>query len=315
MVAERSSAARSVIDFLASQPQYAEHLEPIRQAVGGRWQTPLEASYGSGLLVVASQRDLFVGRRPAVFVEHGAGQSYGDRNPGYSGGDHRENVRLFICPNETVAARNQARYPDARSVAVGCPKLDPWAGRRPNGGLVAIGFHWPCGICPEAGTAFPHYSGALGGLSRVFGGILGHGHPRWFEALRTPYIDAGIEPVSSFETILERAAVYVVDNSSTGWEALAVGIPVVWLNAPWYRRDVEHGLRFWTHADSGVQVDDPEDLVAGIEHALADPPQIRERRAAAVAHVYGEMDGKATDRAAQAIEDLVREQADGDTVR
>lgn len=296
------------IDFLATQPQYEAHLEPIREAVGGRFQTRLEASYGTGLLVVASQRDLFVGRRPAVFVEHGAGQTYSDSNPGYAGGDHRENVRLFLCPNETVAARNQARYPDARVAVVGCPKLDAWAGRRPAGTEVAVAFHWPCAVAPEAGSAWDHYYGALRGLSARFGRVLGHGHPRWIDALTGPYTAALVTPVRDFEEVLERASVLAVDNSSVGWEAMALGIPVVWLNAPAYRRDVEHGLRFWEWADSGVQVDEPEDLVAGIERALADPPEIRRRRAEAVAHVYGDVDGKAAHRAAQAIEELVREQ-------
>jgi hypothetical protein len=297
-----------MLDFLASQSQYRDHLEPIREAVGGRFVTRLEASYGKGLLVVASQRDLFVGRRPAIFVEHGAGQTYSDSNPGYSGGDHRENVELFICPNETVAARNQARYPQAKVAVVGCPKLDAWAGRRRTGDTVAVTFHWPCSVAPEAGSAWDHYYGALSALVSRFGQVLGHGHPRWIDALTGPYTAARVTPVRELEEVFERASVLVVDNSSAGWEAMAVGIPVVWLNSPSYRRDVEHGLRFWTWADSGVQVNRPEDLVAGIETALADPPQIRQRRAEAVAHVFGDIDGKAAHRAALAIEELVREQ-------
>jgi hypothetical protein len=295
-----------MLDFLASQPHYREHLRPIADEIGGRFVTRLEASYGKGLLVVASQRDLFVGRRPAVFVEHGAGQTYSDSNPGYPGGEHRENVQLFICPSERVADLNRRRYPEARYAVVGCPKLDRWAGLKPHGTEIAIGFHWPCGIAPEAGTAFEHYSGALSGLVRHFGHILGHGHPRWGEGLTASYVAAGIKPVQTFEEVLERASVYITDNSSAGWEAMAVGIPVVWLNAPWYRRNVEHGLRFWEWADSGVQVDGPEELVAGVETALADPPAIHQRRAEAVAHVYGELDGKAAFRAGQAIEELMR---------
>lgn len=294
-----------MLDFLASQPQYRDHLEPIADALSGRFVTRLEASYGEGLLVVASQVDLFIGRRPAVFVEHGAGQTYSDSNPGYAGGDHRENVRLFICPSERVAGLNRARYPQARSVAVGCPKLDRYAGREPDGTEVGIGFHWPCGISPESGTAWEHYSGALSGLVSHFGSVLGHGHPRWGARLTADYVAAGIEPVEDLYEVFERASVYVTDNSSAGWEAMAVGIPVVWLNAPWFRRDVEHGLRFWALADSGVQVNSPSRLIEGIERALEDPPEQRERRREAVTEVYGDMDGKATQRAVEAIRELM----------
>lgn len=295
-----------MIDFLATQPQYEEHLEPIRAAVGGRFVSRMDASYGSGLLCVASQRDLFVGRRPAVFVEHGAGQTYSDANPGYAGGEHRENVELFICPSERVAARNRARYPDARYAVVGCPKLDKWAGHEVTGHAVAFAFHWACSISPETGTAWKYYETAIADVVAEFDEVLGHGHPRIFPALSAPYTAAGAEPVAHLEEVFARASVLVVDNSSVGWEAMALGIPVVWLNAPQYRKNVEHGLRFWEWADSGVQVDEPEDLVAGIERALADPPEIRERRAEAVAHVYGDIDGKASHRAAEAIEELVR---------
>lgn len=294
-----------MIEFLASQPHYREHLQPIADELGGTFVSRLEASYGKGLLVVASQRDLFVGRRPAVFVEHGAGQTYSDANPGYPGGEHRENVRLFVCPSERVADLNRQRYPEARYAVVGCPKLDRYAGRRLHGQEVAVAFHWPCGVSPEAGTAYPHYSGALYGLVSRFGRVLGHGHPRVMDALTGPYRAAGIEPVLSLEEVFERASVLVVDNSSIGWEAMALGIPVVWMNAPWYRRHVEHGLRFWEFADAGVQVNEPEELIDGIEEALVDIPQVRERRREAVEAIYGSVDGKAAHRAALAIRELM----------
>ena len=57
-----------------------------------------------------------------------------------------------------------------------------------------------------------------------------------------------------FDEVMERSTLYICDNSSTLYEFASTGRPVVVLNAPWFRRDIEHGLRFWEHADVGVSV-------------------------------------------------------------
>lgn len=296
-----------MIEFYATQPHYREHLQPIADELGGRFIAHPGPLPTDELLVVAGAMDLRHGRRPAVFVEHGAGQTYlGSTMANYPGGSNRESVRLFICPSERVANLNRARYPNAEYAVVGCPRLDRWhSGERiPRKETVAVAFHWPVSIPPEAGSAWEHYAAALGRLRAVFGRVIGHAHPRIFKALSGAYRAVGIEPVQDVDEVFERASVLAVDNSSVGWEAMSVGIPVVWLNAPWYRRHVEHGLRFWALADSGVQVDEPSDLVGGIALALADPQQVRERREAAVEEVYAFRDGKAARRAADAIEAL-----------
>jgi hypothetical protein len=56
------------------------------------------------------------------------------------------------------------------------------------------------------------------------------------------------------------ANLLICDNSSLMYEMSYLGRNVVALNAPWYRRDVEHGLRFWQWR--GIQVDTPEELLA-----------------------------------------------------
>jgi len=317
-----------VIDAFASEGHYAAHLQPIWEELQGRgtfWAcgTALDRLDLARLdprpcrrptaddrrVVVASYRDLWMLQGTGhVLVEHGAGQTYSNRSASYSGGHGREAVGLFVCPSECVADRNRRRYPGALAAAVGVPALDAWhRGDRPlgDGSTVAVSFHWNATVAPEARSAYPHFRSALMALAGQYR-VIGHGHPRVFEQLRPIYERCGIEPVADFSKVLDRAAVYVCDNSSTIFEFASTGRPVVLLNAPWYRRDVEHGLRFWEMADVGVQVNEPEDLAAGIAWALEDEPRIAERRAAIVQQVYVATDGKAARRAAEVIEALER---------
>jgi len=115
----------------------------------------------------------------------------------------------------------------------------------------------------------------------------------------------GIEPVEDFEDVLERADLYMCDNSSTLFEFASVGRPVVVLNAPWYRRHIEHGLRFWEAATVGVQVDHPAELRDAVMQALEDPPEQQAARQAAVRIAYTYTDGQASKRAAQEILELL----------
>ena len=101
-----------------------------------------------------------------------------------------------------------------------------------------------------------------------------------------------------FEDVVRRADLYIADNTSTLFEFAALDRPVIVLNAPWYRRGVEHGLRFWEFADVGVQVDDPESLVDAIGRALED--RDGSRRRSIVRALYANL-GDATARAADEL--------------
>lgn len=325
----------TAVDFYASEAHFLDHLLPtflaLRREVRGEFFVTSEAleravalrlAHRSGHpdrhrtrpLAVASGGDLRIASRArgrVVLFEHGAGQSYSNRHISYAGGLGREKVVLFVCPNDQAADRNRRYYPTTRTVVVGSPRVDYLSmiardpGPRPT---VALSFHWRSTVTPESGSAFDHYAGHLAevraGLAALDVDVIGHAHPRIFVEASAVYAAAGIEPVASFPEVVARADLYACDNSSTLYEFAALDRPVVVLNAPWYRRHVDHGLRFWTEAEVGLQVDRPEDLVDVVALALSDPPEVARVRRDVVGRVYPVRDGSAR-AAANELEVLV----------
>lgn len=311
---------RNVVDAFASRAHYLDHIAPIWRALPERGAflvprglaeraeslgvepTVVSAVPSGGPVLVASMIDLMTtGERPVVLLEHGAGQTYSGNNGGYAGGVGRERVFLFLCPSERVAQRNRDRYPQSAAAVVGCPVLDRYSHREPRGRAVGISFHWDCPVAPEAMSAFEHYRDALPAVKVAFGEVLGHAHPRAFDSLAPVYERAGIEPVREFSEVMRRAGLYVADNTSTLYEFAATGRPVVVLNAPWYRRNVSHGVRFWEFADVGIQVDTPGRLVGAMTWASLDDEAQKRRREVITQELYGTLDGLASQRAAAAI--------------
>lgn len=251
----------------------------------------------------ASIGDIKVGRRLGydrfVFIEHGAGQAYdgdpGDpyRHPSYSGGDDRDDVILFLVPNEYSASRWRRAYPDAPVRIVGSPHVGDLPDRDPTlpGPVVALSFHWPAAVAPEGHTAMGYYSKALPDVAKTWRTI-GHSHPKgdWPERAARIYRRMGIPVEPDFYEVCRIADVYVCDNSSTLFEFAATDRPVVVLNHPDYRRNVHHGLRFWEAAHVGVQVDHPKDLVDAIRVALRRPPHVDANRIDALKIVYPQDD-------------------------
>jgi hypothetical protein len=264
--------------------------------------------------------------RRIFYVEHGAGQTYpGDPrsadDPSYSGGLGHEKVALHLCPSERVADRWRARGLDA--VAVGAPILDPWhRGARPfipeDRPTVALTFHWDCGLIPETRSAFRHYEAAIGRCVAAWRAegfaVAGHGHPRVIGALGAVWAEHGV-PTVNMGWVYDHADLLVADNTSVMYEFASLGRDVLCVNAPWYRRDVEHGQRFWTEPP-GVWADDPDELLArsisilrGDDRGLLAAGSIL--RAAAVSGAYCSTDGFAGYRAARAIMGGVDERGDG----
>lgn len=296
-----------LIDVVASLPHYWRHLSPIvdelrarsidvrtfgtrsEQPWGERWRS--SQSRGQ-LTIVASGNDARLVRgRPTVYLEHGAGQTYTAGEFGYAGARGLDHVVCFLAPGEPTAAIWRAAYPQAAVHSVGCAALDRYsrgaALHERQLRTVAITFHWECGVCPESRSAFTHYSAELPSivqqLRRTGCEVIGHGHPRIWRRLEPLWRELGVDPVADWDDVIGRAGRLIADNTSALYEWAWLGRPVVVLNAPWYRRDVEHGLRFWTHVP-GVQVDEPGDVLDAVWRA--DDIEFRALRSAAARHVY-----------------------------
>lgn len=268
-----------------------------------------DASPSRNITLVASFRDLKAARavsRLVVLSEHGAGQSYkGARSGSYIGAKDRAGAIAVLVPGRLQAARHEGVHPAIPAYPIGLPKFDPWHKKPPPFPKyrIALSFHWDCKVVPETRNALRHYRPAFRELAQTFD-LVGHAHPRIARQLEEIYGKYEIPFVSDFDELIEQAHVYVCDNSSTIYEWASLDRPVVLLNAPWYRREVEHGLRFWSHSDVGVQADQPKDLIPVIKRALSDPPAIKERRRQVIKEVYGATDGRASKRAAKALQEI-----------
>jgi len=259
------------IHAVGSLPHYRDHVEATWQHLPDALKG--EQSWGRGasvprsadprdLVMVAGYYDVDRARgHNVIYVEHGAGQSYysenGKPHPAYHGSEHPDNVVVYLSPNQKVADSW-----DRPAYAIGAPVCDPYPlitdNQRP---VVAITFHWDCTLFPETRSALDHYQKHLGRLVRFLReqgfDVLGHHHPR---DPRLPIIwrNLQVRPATVHE-VRRSADILVVDNSSLAYEMLYLNRSVVTLNAPWYRREVEHGLRFWEHVP-GQAVDEPEEL-------------------------------------------------------
>lgn len=326
-----------MIDFMATEEHFVDHLAPIWMALppekrGTFWAnsgpalaraerkglgpTPVVARRHDNPVVVASYGDVKKARyyrSPRIaLLQHGAGQSYGG-NPGtarhgsYSGGMDHHDVSLFLCPNANSASRWQEAYPDVTVEQTGSPKVEHLPLRqRPDGtkATIAISSHFQCNIVPETRPAFGHFRPYLADLRKDYN-VIGHAHPRARRWLEPWYRRYGIPFVPDFEDVCRQADLYICDNSSTIFEFAATGRPVVLLNAPWYRKHIHHGGRFWEWSTVGVQVDDPDRLAEAVSCSLVDPTGLREERARVISQVFSTIKGS-TALAVRAVEEWAK---------
>lgn len=314
------------VDVVASEPHYLRHLMPIWAALPPELQGTVHPLYEPGfasrppmgrVALVAGWQDVapLRGQCNMIYVEHGAGQTYADapHDPSYSGsaGQRHRGVIGYVCPSEQVAVRWSKP-----AVAVGCPKMDRLlsAPRRLAGITPAVCFawHWDCQLVPEARSAWAHFEHRFPEIVAHFQSqgfsVLVHGHPKWRGALDAEFAKSGAIIARTEDEVFEHADVLVVDNSSLAMEFMSLGRPVVWLNAPWYRRDVQHGGRFWDWTVGHPSADDPDAL---LRFNMWDQVYLTaERRAeieATADTVYAHRDGRSSERAAAFIAELVRE--------
>lgn len=272
------------VDVVASLPHYLDHLRPVFDALpdelqgqvyGGSTPWSLRPRGVPRLTLVAGWQDVRDGNGSMVYVEHGAGQSYaGDpktaHQPGYSasGGARHRGVVGYIAPSEEVARRWRSGT-GRPAVAVGCPKLDAYLiddPPVPEERTICLAWHWDCLISPEARSAWNHYAERLprvvAAWHRQGWRVFGHSHPRWEGALDSTMLTAGVDEILATDRqVFERAAVLAVDNSSIGMEFQALDRPVIWLDAPWYRRNISHGGRFWDWVIGAPRVSGPDELI------------------------------------------------------
>lgn len=317
----------SLIDAYASQPQYHDHIFPIWEALpehlrGTFYISPSTRRPGEPIrgfrrsdvpIIVAGHQDYKRIHRPIIFVEHGIGENYGGTNPSYSGGTDRDRVELFICPNRYVAEANEQKYP-GRSVVVGSPRVEwlhnqklgsgfPSGGSRDGRPRVVVSFHWNCSVFEQTKTALFNYQQYLHHWAtdrRIE--LLGHAHPRIANRAEKIYAAAGIPFIENFDDVLDNHF-YAVDNSSTLFEAAALGLDVILLNAPHFPAD-DVGFRFWRHADIGPQMNPGDDLAEIVVEYESE--RYSEARRRMVTEIFGTVEGSAK-RAAAAIEALTND--------
>lgn len=249
----------------------------------GVWWDAHEDPTGADVVMVGAYRDLrwLRGRyQRTCLVEHGIGQQYVTQpdHPAYPNGN-RDPYDLLLAPGPHVKDRAAGE-----TVCVGSPSGEarrrgsPAEASQPA--RFAVSFHWDCGIAPEAGTAFweflPHLSEQA---SKLPGGLLVHAHPRiQFDVFEQVVGKPNLEPCETFEQVVDEAGCYAVDNSSTLYEFAALDRPVVVLNSQFWRRDVQHGKRFWRWADVGEQVTGGGQLAGAMLRAVELDPHADRRR-------------------------------------
>lgn len=268
-----------------------------------------------GILLGASKRvlrDLIAVhklKKPVALVEHGCGLTYvGDRNgprirqksflvPGTQG----DIVNLHIVPNKRVGKMYREYYPLSDIAVVGCPKLDKW--HTQNGWKlhdpirVCISTHFDLKRCNETRSAWPWMKHGVKALQDSGYEVITHCHPRGREKYCPEFEEMGLTFLPNFDEVLEYADVYIADCTSTIYEFASTGRPVVCYNAPIYRKHINHGLRFWEDIP-GPQCDRPEDMPKAVNEAIEFPSDKRE---SVLRHVYHKMDGKAAERAVNAL--------------
>lgn len=307
------------IDFYSSYPHYLDHMVNIWLNLPMKYRGTYYISknciekakeYGieyvvgvpnENICLVSSYLDYLQTKGDVVYMEHGIGHTYSNDNPSYAGGKGKDRVILFLNQHHLTQEKNLKTYPNVKGVIVGTPKMDNVKEVEFKGKVVCFSFHWDCKIVPETRSSFEYYRKIIRELNKnkEFKLVM-HGHPRenWSVAK-----SLGIEFIQDIKEVFERVDVYVCDNSSSMYEFMCTGKPIILLNAPFYRKNIHHGIRFWTHI-GGIQVDNIKDLLPSIQRTLSNPNEYKTIRDEIVSELYPNR-GKATKLSVKAIKELL----------
>jgi len=314
------------IDFFAREPHHIQHAKAIYNKIPlehrGKLYTVLSEAINStndyiAIFCYGDLKSISKTNKKIVYCEHGVGMYYNTIHGSYAGStQYRDNVVLRLSPNKTHADKEKKTLKCPVKI-VGVPKMDEWAGFREKlvnkrnmhpfmKPVVAISFHWNCLVCPETESSYKHFASSIKELSKHFT-LIGHGHPRILPQLRTKYKQLGIQVAADFNRVMRIADMYICDNSSTIYEFAYLNKPVVLLNAPSYRKNVEHkgNPRFWKHANIGPQVDNPEDLITKVQEAWDNFALYLRAINDATNEIFTYTDGRCGERAAQAILEIL----------
>jgi hypothetical protein len=271
----------------------------------------LTSAYGDACRVAE-----FDPNRPIILMEHGIGLTFG--KPVYADGyGQRYKFSLFPVPNQHTLDKC---HPDMKKwphPIIGVPKMDPFAGEfkkphpMPKNPTIAIAFHHgdKNSRPGEVGSAWEHYQDIIPRLANFYK-VIFHAHPILNEQLATLIVKDhfnGAEFVPDFNEVMRRADIYINDCSSTLYEFAVTGKPVIMLNAPWFDRKSNFGIRFWDYTDIGPQVDEPTQLIPAIQQTIAKPDEFEQARWRMVNDLFPFL-GSSADRAVMEIETFLGKQ-------
>lgn len=306
----------NVIDFLARQAYYVDHLYPVYAALpadargvfyalgedtknkllklgvpahqmreyqeGGALgsQTILTASYGDAVRALNSGAD-----RSVILMEHGVGLTFG--KAAYADGvGSRIHLRMIPVQNQYVANKVHPEVQHIPHPVVGVPKLDSWkdvAFKKQTSPLIVFAFHHgdKNSRPAEVGSAWEWYYKYLPTLAEKYR-IAVHYHPssQGREEFSNLIQRSGIQFIDTFDEVMDSAALLVNDCGSAAYEFCVTGKPVVLMNAPWFDHKKNWGIRFWDYKDIGLHVNNPEELPDVLAQTLSTDPQRLQRERA-----------------------------------
>lgn len=207
--------------------------------------------------------------------EHGIGQTYDSpqRSSSYAGSAMHARLYAYLAPGIHPYLQHRANCPGVVGYRVGSPFLDRFPVlKEKQTDIVGFVFHWDNQAQAETRSTWAYWVDPILDLLNKGVVVRLHCHPREAANFRAKFLIPHHMEHLWVETMAElhrEADVICGDNTSALYFMAASGHPVVMLNHPTYRREIEHGLRFWECSDVGIPCDKKWDLEASIERASA----------------------------------------------